>query len=390
MRFWGLAALCTCLGVLAMPGEVAAVAGSCPEVARQDSSAVWRPDGRAIAFVRLHANECVVAGGIQGEARWSVATAAQNGGQIRELVSRVDSPLSVAWSPDGAQLVVISFHRTWIVRAEDGSVTLDRPIGSGSIGGLPPVWSRDSRRVAVWDNILDASSGVVTALGVTFNAQPSWSPDGTKLAALANDGLEVIDLRGDRQWIGPGGSAGGSVSWSDDGQWIAYEALTGLRVIHPDGTDLRTFPELRGTVLGWQRDRIEVFSGTAVQLVTLDGRIANQTRLPHFYPDGGLPDFLPGGGIVYGGTDLCPRLGIFREPGMRVTNNCVITGTRRADKITGTPLPDAILAKAGNDFIRTRDLNVDLINCGLGRDTAIVDTNDIVRACERVLRRPYP
>jgi hypothetical protein len=211
------------------------------------------------------------------------------------------------------------------------------------------------------------------------------------VAVLAGDGLEVVDLlRGSRQWIGPGGRSGGSVSWSPDGNWIAYDAGTGLRFVHPDGTALRSFPSVTGAILGWRDDRVDAFNGSAVQVVTVDGQVERSMLLPRFYPDGGLPSVAVDGRIVYGGTDLCPRIGIFFAPAKRVTNDCIIRGTRRADRISGTSLPDVILAGAGNDVVRTRDRSIDVVDCGAGRDTAIVDTGDQARACERVLRRQYP
>jgi hypothetical protein len=207
---------------------------------------------------------------------------------------------------------------------------------------------------------------------------------------LARDGLEIVDVvGGSRQWIGPGGIAGGSDSWSSDGRWIAYEAGTGLRFVHPDGTAPRTFASVGGTILGWRGDNVQIFN-SSVQQVTVDGRLGASVRLPRFYGDGGLPAIAPSGRVVYGGTDLCPRIGILLAPARRLTNDCVIRGTSRADRIVGTSLPDAILAGAGNDIVRTRDQSTDFVDCGPGRDTAIVDATDRVRHCERVLRRPYP
>jgi uncharacterized delta-60 repeat protein len=48
--------------------------------------------------------------------------------------------------------------------------------------------------------------------------------------------------------------------------------------------------------------------------------------------------------------------------------------------------PIVALAGSGDDVVRCRNRRVDTINCGPGRDTAIVDPTDRVRGCERVLR----
>ena len=47
---------------------------------------------------------------------------------------------------------------------------------------------------------------------------------------------------------------------------------------------------------------------------------------------------------------------------------------------------DRIFGLAGNDVIRARNGFRDVVDCGPGRDIAIVDRVDVVRRCERVLR----
>jgi len=63
-----------------------------------------------------------------------------------------------------------------------------------------------------------------------------------------------------------------------------------------------------------------------------------------------------------------------------------IVGTRDADRIRGSGLPDLVKARAGGDFVNTRGGLGDLVNCGRGRDRAKVGANDVVRRCERVIR----
>jgi RTX calcium-binding nonapeptide repeat (4 copies) len=48
---------------------------------------------------------------------------------------------------------------------------------------------------------------------------------------------------------------------------------------------------------------------------------------------------------------------------------------------------DWVLAGSGDDFVQARDGNADEIQCGGGRDTAIVDALDSVSSCETVRRR---
>jgi Tol biopolymer transport system component len=83
---------------------------------------------------------------------------------------------------------------------------------------------------------------------------------------------------------------------------------------------------------------------------------------------------------------------------------CWLVGTERSDRIVGSPIGERICALggaddvdgrggrdvlqggAGNDVLRARDGQRDIVECGPGRDVAIVDRRDVVRACERVLR----
>jgi hypothetical protein len=64
-----------------------------------------------------------------------------------------------------------------------------------------------------------------------------------------------------------------------------------------------------------------------------------------------------------------------------------IIGTNRRDRIRGTRVPDLIRSRAGRDHVNTRGGLSDTVNCGRGRDKAIVGPADITRRCERVIRK---
>jgi hypothetical protein len=70
-----------------------------------------------------------------------------------------------------------------------------------------------------------------------------------------------------------------------------------------------------------------------------------------------------------------------------VSGSCEIRGTSAGDVIDGTGAGgDVILAGAGNDLVHARNGRRDRIDCGPGRDTAVVDRIDVVRDCELVRR----
>jgi Ca2+-binding RTX toxin-like protein len=60
------------------------------------------------------------------------------------------------------------------------------------------------------------------------------------------------------------------------------------------------------------------------------------------------------------------------------------------DRINPGPGRDFVSAGAGNDHIFSVDGQRDVIDCGPGRDVAIVDAVDRVRRCETVIRVPGP
>jgi Ca2+-binding RTX toxin-like protein len=56
------------------------------------------------------------------------------------------------------------------------------------------------------------------------------------------------------------------------------------------------------------------------------------------------------------------------------------------DTITGGAGRDTISGGSGNDTIQARDGEADTIDCGSGKDTAVVDAIDIAKGCETVRR----
>ena len=64
-----------------------------------------------------------------------------------------------------------------------------------------------------------------------------------------------------------------------------------------------------------------------------------------------------------------------------------IIGTNGADYIKGSPGPDLVRARASTDRINTRGGLSDIVNCGRGKDKAVVDSTDITRRCEKVIRK---
>ncbi len=170
-------------------------------------------------------------------------------------------------SPEFAGLAFVRDSQIHVIRADGALVRLTNT-GPG-VWNLDPTWSPDGQRLAFASNragrkigafadtsdiyVMNADgSNVVRRTSGGYNVDPAWSPDGRTIAFTTLEqgsaGIAVIDAAGaqgpmvllDR----PGYDA--QPSWSPDGQritftsdWRAYDFVYDLYVMNADGSDVR-------------------------------------------------------------------------------------------------------------------------------------------------------
>ncbi len=184
----------------------------------------WSPDGTRIAYVstalggRWHVHTVALRDGAAGAIER--LTEDRDSGLPRYYYGRYDHYLSPTWSPDGAELIVVSnagriwgSGGLWRMPARPGGVAREIHYEETTWKARPD-WSRDGRRVVyssyqgrqwnqLWLMTADGGDPFQLTYGDFDATAPRWSPDGSRIAYVSNEGgntaLWVIDLPGGRR-----------------------------------------------------------------------------------------------------------------------------------------------------------------------------------------------
>ena len=148
--------------------------------------------------------------------------------------------------------------RVWVIEPDGTQTNLGR--------GYEPSWSPDGTRIAYvrerhsggrhngWESIwimgADGSDKTRVTSKHRFSASPSWSPDGAELVFVGRDGIYTIGVEG-VPTVAPvlltDAGIGGHPRWSPDGTRIAFEVFSSgarvgvfrIGVVDADGSNYR-------------------------------------------------------------------------------------------------------------------------------------------------------
>jgi Tol biopolymer transport system component len=216
----------------------AGVAGAAaPPPAPRDTQPWWSPQGTTVAFFRE-------------------SPAADNGHLLYTPAVRgaeadiVGEGLPRGFRPGSGELLVASGSQTTVRDAADRAVA--------SVPGIDATWSPDGSRIAFLNgdalDVATASGSDVTTLAtgvvppLSDGTGPVWSPDGAEIAFAAGSAVEVVPTDGSAMpqvvFNQPGDNV--NPTWSHDGTALAFERFADGRwsiwLVAPDGTNAREAP----------------------------------------------------------------------------------------------------------------------------------------------------
>ena len=225
------------------------------QVAAHAEYPAWSADGRRLAyfFASVDARGLTVADA-DGSGPVTIRPAARFADQMS---SRYQTFLEPAWSPDGGtiayeDLVVACSHPSCIIQpmgiraiGADGSGDRRLPLPGFPAGA--PAYAPDGSQLAWHDGNVHVSksdgSGDIVLTAGRGGGDPSWSPDGTRIAFAryvdrVNVEIHVMnaDGSGERRLTFVSGPDS-DPAWSPDGTKIVWSHQDELRVMNADGSE---------------------------------------------------------------------------------------------------------------------------------------------------------
>ena len=223
-----------------------------------------------------------------------------DGSGLTDLTKDLQPPASYAeWSPDGKKIAFVSspisnntvftdFVNIYVMNADGTDM---KNLTNRMNSDTQPSWSPDGQRIAFAaqkDNSLEIS--VMNSDGTNLislnqaGSEPSWSPDGkrisftcdTRICIMKSDGSEVKQVTpADILWAQ-------SSAWAPDGKSIAFTDHEKLYIMDADGSNLKKLTDNPGPNWepGWSPDSKQIVFACNFKICIMNVDGTNVTQLP--------------------------------------------------------------------------------------------------------------